>query len=60
MSERRKQEWGTLSHKDDECPKDYHGRHCWRTMGSYGHAHNDCKECHGCGITREAFEASRR
>ncbi len=40
-----------------ECPKDHHGRHCWRTMGAYGVVHNDCQECHGCGVTREVFEA---
>ncbi len=40
-----------------ECPKDYYRRHCWRTLGIKGHVHNDCKKCHGCGITREEFEA---
>lgn len=36
-----------------ECPKSPGNRHCWRTSGSYGHAHNDCQECHGCGASRE-------
>ncbi len=41
---------------DNECPKSYDGRHCWRSHGVYGHVHNDCEECHGCGATRAEFE----